>query len=114
MRQLFLIAVLFVFAITTAFVTNSINENPDPRIKGIPLSADEVRILMSGDLAAQSRLASRLINAPTDTGGDVDALIIVCYGGSASAPDSTCFGIWGTDSCSDVNCSSGCWCYDDL
>lgn len=39
-------------------------------------------------------------------------LIIVCYGAPASDPTAQCIGIHGSDSCSDVNCTENCWCYD--
>lgn len=43
-------------------------------------------------------------------GGNGSGLIIICYdcGGNSE----TCFGIYGTDDCGDVNCDSGCCCYD--
>lgn len=39
-----------------------------------------------------------------------NGVVIVCYDCKSSSE--TCFGVWGTVTCKDLNCDEGCCCYD--
>jgi len=115
MRQLFLIAVLFVFALTTAFVTASTSENTDPFRKGTPLSTEDVRILRSGDSPTKRKLINILTGG--DSNGGSTALIVVCYANYNNGEHDDCFPVFSLNECGTI-CDDpqedSCTCYDDF
>ncbi|MFT7606304.1 MAG: hypothetical protein ACI8VT_003904, partial [Saprospiraceae bacterium] len=78
----------------------------------VPLSKEEVEKILSNDEEYKVSLIGGDPAGGGDPGGGTSGLVIVCY--DCNGPTETCFGIFGTDDCSVINCvEPECCCFEN-